>query len=204
MNIEDLVGLSKDGCEEAKVELIKRLKPLIISSIERYYSIGEYEELFQEGILLILESIIEYNPKHRVKFLGFIKSKLKYHYLNKNKLEKEISLNEEDENGIELLNKIDSKIDIEDIIIEKYKIEYLYNLLNTLSKREKDIVYKYYIENKSLKEISNLLNIKYQTVANLKTIGINKLKKHGKKDENFLSIYRRWEYGNRIKRKYKT
>lgn len=176
MCIAELVILSKKNNEEAILELIKRLRPLVISSINKYYSIGEYEDLIQEGNILIMESIEKFDTEYGVHFLGYIKSKLKYYYLNKNKVEKEFSLNELDDNGVEFIERIVSDINIEDMILKEIENRYLLSSLNKITEREKEIVLKFYFEELSLREIAEELNIKYQTVANLKTNAIKKLK----------------------------
>lgn len=176
MTIEKLVILSKGSCGKSRLELIERLKPLVLSSINKYYSIGDYEDLIQEGNILILESIKDFDLDYGVHFLAYIKSKLKYYYLNKNKIERELSLNAKDANGIEFIERLESNINIEKIIIERIENRYLEKQLESLSNRQKEIIREFYFEDLSLNEIAEKLSISYQTVANLKTQGINKLK----------------------------
>ena len=77
--------------------MIKRLRtvniktnPLIISSIRRYYNrIDQYDDLIQEGYEILLSIKFQSNKS---AFLGYIKTMLKYHYLNKHKERQFLSL----------------------------------------------------------------------------------------------------------------
>lgn len=178
--INKLLALSKKGDIEAKEKLLFKLKPLILASIRRYYNKSkEYDDLIQEGYGLILEGIEEYNPDKNVYFLGYIKLKLKYHYLNKHKEKQLYSLNEPIGDGeLEVLDLIEGDdISPLDNVIGKEEKIILINELNSLSKREKQIIIEFYINYLSLGEIADKLGISYRTVANTKSNGINKLKK---------------------------
>ena len=84
--IEDLLEFSRRGDPKSKEAVLLKLQPLIISSIKRYYNkIDIYDDLIQEGYEIILLCIHDYDPNKGVHFLGYIKLKLKYHYLNKYK-----------------------------------------------------------------------------------------------------------------------
>lgn len=178
--IERLLDLTRKGDKKAKEQLILKLNPLIISSIRRYYNkIDQYDDLIQEGYEIILLSIRNFNPNKKVHFLGYIKTMLKYHYLNKHKERQFLSLNETIEDGeTEIIDLIESEeIDPIDNIVNKEEVQLLLGSLNYLTKRQKQIIIEYYINNLSIGEIADRLGISYRTVVNTKTAGINKLKK---------------------------
>lgn len=178
--IVQLLEMSKDGNMEAKEKLLYKLRPLILASIKRYYNKpNEYEDLIQEGYEIILEAIEEYEPNKGAHFLGYTKLQLKYHYLNKHREKQVYSLNEPIGDGeIEVLDTIEGEeLNPLDSAIGKENQEMLKNQLNSLSKRQRQIIIEYYINNLSIGEIADKLGISYRSVVNTKTNGINKLRK---------------------------
>ena len=92
---DSLLDKARAGDKASKEEIINRLQPLIISSIRRYYNKPkEYEDLIQDGNLIILECIEDYEPSKGVHFLGYVKTMLRYLYLDKHKTKIHHSLNE--------------------------------------------------------------------------------------------------------------
>jgi len=178
--VNNLLALSRKGDIEAKEELILKLKPLILASIKRYYNkIEEYDDLVQEGYEVILEGIKEFDETRGAKFLGYIKLKLKYHYLNKyKKVENYCSLNAPIGDGeLEVLDTIEGEeIDPLDNLLKLEIGEELRKAINSLTKRQKQIIIESYINGLSIGEIAKKLNISYRTVANTKTNAINNLK----------------------------
>lgn len=177
--VVDLLEMSKDGDMEAKERLLYKLKPLILASIRRYYNRpNEYDDLIQEGYEVILKAIEEYKPNKGAHFLGYAKLQLKYHYLNKHREKEYYSLNEPLGDGeIELIDLIEDDTNILEDYIKKEEAEKLIRKLDTLSKRQKQILIEFYINENSMDEIAQKLNITYRTVANTKSSGINNLRK---------------------------
>lgn len=179
--IEELLILSKKGDLESKESLTLKLKPLILSSIRRYYNrIDLYDDLIQEGYEIILRAIEDYDPHRKVNFLGYVKVLLKYHYLDKHKEKQIRSLNAEiDEKGTEIMDLIqgDEGEDPMSKAIDREWKEELLGVLDYLTKRQRDIVVYFYIDKLSIKEISHRLGISYRTVVNTKTVAIKKLRK---------------------------
>ncbi len=179
--VNSLLELSKRGDIRAKEELVFKLKPLIMASIRRYYNkIEEYDDLVQEGYEMILEGIEEFDETKGSHFLGYIKLKLKYHYLNKHReKENHYSLNEPIGDGeLEILDTIEGQeVDPLDNLLQLELQEDLRKSINSLTKRQKQIIIEFYINQLSIGEIAEKLNISYRTVVNTKTNAINNLKK---------------------------
>src|SRR5699024_4613845 len=109
--LDKLVVKAKKGDKESKEEILNRLEGLVINSIKKYYNnVHEYDDLIQEGNMVILESIASYDKRKGVYFLGYIKIMLRYSYLNNHKKRQHLSLNVEAKNGEgdELLNLLES------------------------------------------------------------------------------------------------
>lgn len=179
--IEELLILSKKGDLESKESLTLKLKPLILSSIRRYYNrIDLYDDLIQEGYEIILRAIEDYDPHRKVNFLGYVKVLLKYHYLDKHKEKQIRSLNVEiDEKGTEIMDLIQEDQDEgpEARAMDRELKDELKDALRHLTNRQKEVVIYFYIRRLSIGEISHRLGISYRTVVNTKTIAIKKLRK---------------------------
>ena len=182
--IERLFKSVKGGNDHKKEELLMKLKPLIIKSIRRYCNkFSQYEDLIQQGYEVILKGIDSFDEKRDVNFLGYIKMLLKFHYLKKlkdNYKEKRIfSLNEhigeEEDEMLDLIPSMD-KSPLDKILDKEEKI-HLKKAMSILTKRQRDVIFYYYIKNKSISEISDILKISYRTVINTKTTALKKLKK---------------------------
>lgn len=177
--IENLFVLSRMGDKKAKEDLLKKLHPLIISSIRRYYNrINDYDDLIQDGYETVLKCIQDYDPIKDVRFLGYVKTMLRFCYLNKHKEKQHISLNEPVKDGKE--GEIgdfipDDRDYLKDIFEREEKIR-LYNSLNSLTDRQRQIVINYYINNLSIGQIADKMGISYRTVINTKVTALKKLK----------------------------
>lgn len=177
---DKLIHDAKKGYNHSKEEIINRLRPLLISSIRRYYNKpNDYDDLMQDGILCILEAIEKFDLSKEVHFLGYIQSKLKYLYLNKHKEKIHLSLNEpigEDDVEIIDLLKSDDK-DFIEVIIEDETSELLKQSLDKLTPRQKQVIHLFYMKKMNMYEIGEQLGISYRTVVNLKTVAVENLKK---------------------------
>lgn len=179
--IQKLYEKSLEEDEKSTEQLLLKLKPLIIYSIRRYYNdINSYDDLIQEGYVVILEGIKNFDPSKGVNFLGYMKVILKYHYLNKHKKrENHISLNQEVNEGegefIDFL--VDEKCDVQDMITKKEDSGRLEYALSSLTERQRQVVCLYYIEGKKMDEIKDILGISYRTVVNTKVRALEKMKK---------------------------
>lgn len=178
--INNLLDGSQKGDIEAKEKLLMNLKPLILSSIRKYYNRVElYDDLIQEGYEVILLAIDDYDQEKGVYFLGYAKTLLKYHYLDKYKEKQYSSINKVvDEKGREIIDLIpgDEGDLLESLIDREYARE-LSESLNCLTSRQRQIVLEFYVNRLSISKIADKLDISYRTVVNTKTRALNKLKK---------------------------
>lgn len=179
--INNLYYKSRNGDIKAKEELLKSFKPLIISTMKKYYyTQSEFEDLIQEGYEVILKGIDDFDEKKGVKFPGYIKTILKYHYLKKlnNKKEK-ISLDMPiGEDNLTLLDILKDDVDIEEDTIKKSTIQNMYKNISKLTDNQRRIIVAFYLEGYSIKEISKSLGVAYRTVVNTKKYALEKLKEN--------------------------
>lgn len=175
---DELLKKAREGDKKSTEEIINRLKPLIISSIKRYYNKpNEYEDLIQDGILKVLECIKDYDLSKEVHFLGYVKTMLKYLYLDKHKIKVHHSLNEVVGDGEDELMDFLEAEDKEplELILEKEDNKNLIEALSCLTERQRKVIILYYIENMKIGDISRCLRVSYRTVVNTKIRAMEKL-----------------------------
>lgn len=177
LQIENIVE-SKDM---ANVHLIvEKYHPLIVSSIKRYYNKPhEFEELYDEGVLEVCEALMDYDFNKNDSFGGYLKSRLYFFYISKNKFKEDLSLDSPvGEEDLTLMDMLMDPMNIEKEyeINEEYKI--LYKAIGELTERQRRVLLDFYIGKFSISEIANKYDIKYRTVVNTKTMALKKLKKN--------------------------
>lgn len=149
-----------------KSQILKNAHPLLISSIINYANgKGEFNDLYQDGTVYILEIIDTYDETKSSNIYGFIKMKLRYYYLNygRNKKIQIVSTSTKDEKEIvDLLS--DLSIHIEADYIKKEERIYLIKALSQLTKNDKLFLQQLYIENLTYKKMAQYYNCSSTTI----------------------------------------
>lgn len=168
---------AKNGDVSAKEILLNKLTPLVLSSIRRYYNKNsKYEDLIQEGYEVILKSIEDYDPNKGVHLLGYIKTMLRYHYLNKQRERTHLSLNEPLEDGEMLDLLVGDEREPIDKLIEREEGVLLLEALKTLTPKQKRVIIDFYVKDISIGQIAKNMGVSYRTVVNTKVAALKKLK----------------------------
>ncbi|SHJ72872.1 RNA polymerase sporulation-specific sigma factor [Dethiosulfatibacter aminovorans DSM 17477] len=173
-----------EGSMQAMEQIMEMTTPLIKSSIKKYF-LGNmpYEDLLQEGYLVIAECLDDYDPDKQVPFLGYAKTRLKFYYMDlgrrSNKDECD-SLNRQingKEGAVEVMELVeDESSSAEGNLLKCEEYLFLLKSLKILTARESQIIRLYYFQNKTMKEIASGLELSYRTVVNIKTGAIKKLR----------------------------
>jgi len=148
----------------------------------------EAENILQEVFIKVYKNINEFNES--LTFSSWIyrmAHNSTIDYYRKNKHKKEISLQTDDENYVNLIELLESDTNIENEYNKKELIVKIMNTLDLLDMKYKEILILKFLEEKSYSEISDILKIPEWTVATL----INRWKKQFKirSEENNLSSY---------------
>lgn len=167
--------------------IVEKYHPLIVSSINRYYNKPhEFEELYDQGVLEICEAIRDYDINRNDSFGGYLKARLYYFYISKNKEKESLSLDEPvAEDDLTLMDMLEDPQNIEEDFLEREKYKGLYEAIKTLTERQRQILLDFYIRKISISDIAEKYNIKYRTVVNTKTMALEKLKKYLVNSKNF-------------------
>ncbi len=182
-DINYIIQESLKGDKIYQEMLLKRLNPLIYKNIYKYYSPSNIitEDLLQEGYIVILQSLKDYDTSKNVHFLQYVKIALFYFYKNYYKKDMKnttISMEDLSAMGKELKSNSSNQIDE---IINKDERYLLNKCLKKLTKKEQEVLRLFYGEQYSIKKLSEELNLKNRAVINVKYNAIKKLRKMMKK-----------------------
>lgn len=159
INIRNTIALNNSG--------------LIYLGLKGIYNheINEYEELYQEGFIALLNAVERFEPNKGFNFstyaIKYIKSASRkiLNYNTFDSLDEPLKTKKEDaRTRLDLIK--DTKIDIERDTISK---EFNNNLKKILTYEEMKVIKNYYLYDKTFKEISELLGITYNQVIGLRS-----------------------------------
>lgn len=178
-----LIKKAQMGDKEAIEDIVTRFIPFIIKTCRRIYIRGfELEDLIQIGQVSIIKAINNYKTNRRYAFTTYAVSTVKtnLYRLMKYKVNSvsEISLNAVNNKGYEIIDILASKDNVEDEIIENEEKRRLHAEINRLSHREKEIIFWFYFENKTLEEYAMQKSICYRAAVERKRRAIKKLRCH--------------------------
>jgi len=161
-----------------KAKILEEVSPLIISSINKYAkSKGEFEDLYQEGALAVLESLDKYEQNKGVNMFYYLKLQLKFFYLNYKRYEKKtVSLDEPIGEGISLADALaDESSDVEDIVFANCESQEAYKALQDLASEERYMIEQSIIHRRTLDDLSKELGMSRTTLFRRKNKILDKL-----------------------------
>lgn len=160
--------------------ILKNAYPLVVNSIKKYaLSKGEWSDLYQEGMLHLLEILPNYDETSGVTVFAYFKSSLRYFYLNYGRYAKSYSsLNITiDIEGNELIDLIgDEYIAFDEKLIQEEQIRSLRRAIGGLEMEEKQLLNLIYDKAMTLNEAAKVLNVSVSAVFRRKEKLLKKLK----------------------------
>jgi RNA polymerase sporulation-specific sigma factor len=159
--------------------LLKRLNPVIFKNIYTYWSPSDplTQDLQQEGYMIILQSLKDFDTDRKVHFLQYVKIRLYYFYkdyFKKSIKNDALSMDHLYETGRELIS--DCRDQLTSIILKEEE-DSLHKCIDELSEKEQMIISLFYFRRLSIQEIADKLGIKYRTVINIKSNAVRKLRR---------------------------
>ena len=77
--LKELINKAKQKDVKAMEELFLKFKPLLKSRAKRYSKVGlEYEDVFQQGALIFILAVYDYQEKKNIPFAGYIKKRINW------------------------------------------------------------------------------------------------------------------------------
>lgn len=181
-DLDEIIKKSLAGDSKSVAELLQSLRPLVLSYSKRYGGRqGVDEDIYQDGLLEILEALRDYDSSKNVPFLGYITVRLRYYYQNQRRKQKTTySLNQvigdnEDTTFLDLIEDEDSHV--EDIYIQLESNQELMKAIDGLTPLQKKVIQEYYFHKKPLKKIALERSVHHVTVSKTKATALKNLKK---------------------------
>jgi len=162
-----------------KGTILERAHPLIISSINKYaINKGEFEDLYQEGALAVLEVLEKYEESKNVNIFYYLKLQLKFFYLNYGRYDKKtISLNQPIGEDIEIQDTLmDEYSSVEDIVFSSFDSQGAYKALRELTRDDRYIIEQSIILQRTLEDLAKELHMSRTTLFRRKKKILNRLK----------------------------
>jgi RNA polymerase sporulation-specific sigma factor len=169
-------------------ELIRRFTPFVVKTARGIYVKGyELMDLIQIGKISIIKAVSMFDINKGNGFTSYVTNAIKrtlYTLIRDNiKKTSYCSLNSLNSEGIEIIDCIASEENFEEQIIEDEEKATLNRALKNLLEKERDIIYWFYFENKTLEQYAKEKGIAYRTVLDRKRRALAKLKSMlGEKD----------------------
>lgn len=162
---------------EGNIEkIIADFEPLRKSLCRRFSYLGP-EDLDQDLILLILENLENYE-KDQSNLPYYIKKICTWYCLDRAKAHKNtLSLEEKDEEGLELKEKIPSNQSTEEIFSDEERRYYIRRKVENLEEIERYVIVGHYFENVSLKNLGENLGLSPATISRIHKRALRKLRK---------------------------
>jgi len=173
---KDIVALISSWEIDAFYCLVEKYEKKLLKYIFRITNIDleDAENLLQDIFLKVYTNINSYNSSYSFSsWIYRIAHNYTIDYYKKHKNKQNINLNSWDDENINFLELIENDENIEDNIWKKELIFKIKEILNILDIKYKEILILKFLEEKNYKEISDILKIPEWTVATL----INRWKK---------------------------
>lgn len=177
---EQLVSLYIAGNSDAFNTLLNRYESKVFTYIAYYIRNQEVaEDLFQDTFMRVVATMQSGRYTEQQKFSAWlmrITHNLIFDFFRHSKNEKAIS---NDETKVDLLNNahIADEHNIETQIIEEQNLNGVESLINLLPENQQEIIRLRYYQDKSFKEIAEILNISINTALGRVRYAIINLKK---------------------------
>ncbi len=169
--IAGLISMYPNISHDDLYEIIEAYRPLIISSIKRFCPISkEFSDLYNDGVVYLIESLSNFDPNRGFTFGAYIKSGLRIYYLD----------------TLRYLMRYADSPDVEDYMAASDSLEddffkdkdyaSLYDAIGSLNSREREVIFLNFYKGFSLSEIARELGISLRTVNRVKQAALDKMK----------------------------
>ncbi|MBV1756298.1 MAG: sigma-70 family RNA polymerase sigma factor [Dethiosulfatibacter sp.] len=174
---------ARKGDVRAMEKVMEMLTPLVTASAKKYF-LGDmpYEDLMQEGYLVIAECVDQFDASRGIPFLGYVKTTLRFHFMDMGRKaikEQCDSLNrsvKSADGNITLMDVIaDEEASADGAMLQDEKMKALMLGIKILSPRELQVISLNYYVGLNMIEVARELGIAYRTVVNTKVHALRKL-----------------------------
>lgn len=177
----------EESPEETKYQiekLIHQLKPLLLALHRKHPTVFDSpEDALQEGALILLQCLKNYDPTQGVPFIAYAQQQLRYHFYNGYRSKRPlITLDAPATGTMEDIKETkanqlpDPAASAEEALIQEEQLQALSQSMHHLSNKEINLIYHHYIRQVPLKDIAADLNLHPVTLSRQKAAVLEKLK----------------------------
>lgn len=162
-------------------EIVGKFTPFVIKTAKSIYIRGfDIEDLIQIGQVSIIKAVNMFDTDKSNGFTSYVTNAImrNFYSLIRNNVKKTsyCSLNSLNEQGCELIDILASDEDLEEDFVRQEEKRRLTKALNKLSEQEKELIYWFYFENRTLQDYAKFKEIGYRTAIDRKKRALTKLR----------------------------
>lgn len=176
---DELIKRIKDGDTDAMDTLIRRYMGLVRSLVRRSFLIGgEEEDLFQEGLIAIINAVKQYDTDKKCSFSTYVTTCIRSRIIDAIRAatrQKHRALN--DSLPLSEADTSQSYIDPVDNYIKRERLDAFYNKLGDMLSPLQNQILKLYFDGYSYGEIADRMNLPIKKIDNSLVTIKNKIKK---------------------------
>ena len=187
-----VIAALESGSEEAKATLIEHNLRLVVYISKKFSNTGlDIEDLISVGAIGLIKAVNSYDPTKLIKLATYasrcIENEILMHLRKMSKVKNEVSISEPikldwEGNSLSLMDILNNEDDCPTTSLEtQVEKQILLNCITTLNKREQQIVKLRFglfnTEEKTQKEVADMLGISQSYISRLEKKIIEKLKK---------------------------
>ncbi len=156
----EIVNMMKQGNQEAFAFIVSKYEFFIAKKIREFNLTNNYEDMFQESLMILHRSIIKFDEGYNKTFMRYFEMNLINRFITLKK--KDNKRGEFLATKLPLLCEFNTKEEPKHYISDQE----IYDALDTLSGFEKIVFQRKVIEKKSIKEIAKKLNCGEKKIYN--------------------------------------
>jgi RNA polymerase sporulation-specific sigma factor len=168
----EIIDLINQGNEEALELMFEKYKYLVAKKISGFNLTDEFDDCFQEGMIVLYKSIRKFNDSRNKSFTRYFEGNLEHHFISMIRTRQRRA-----KFMREKLYKL-AEFEVCESPSESYSKEDIVQALSTLSPLEKTIFLSKFIQNKDVRTISAEQDIPVKKVYNAMDRIRQKIKMH--------------------------
>ena len=163
-------------------EIIRSFTPFVVKTARGVYVKGyDMDDLIQSGRMSIMKAVSMFDISKGKGFISYVTNAVtkNFYYLIRGTVKEAscCSLNTVNSEGYEIVDCIASEENLEEQIVEDEEKAALKRALEKLGEKERDIIYWFYFEKKTLEQYAKEKGVGYRTCIDRKKRALEKLKR---------------------------
>lgn len=180
-DIMEKIIKAQQGDEKVLEDIIKKFTPFIIKTARSIYVNGhDLEDLIQIGKISVIKAVNMYDVSREKGFVTYVTNAVTRNFYNliraRVKEGSFCSLNSVNDEGSELIDSIACGDNLEEDYETKEEKLMLLKALEKLSEKEREVIYWFYFQNKTLEQYAREKGICYRTAVDRKKKALIKLR----------------------------